>query len=224
MKKRNDKKSPIASVILIIFAIVFFLYIPVSGIYSLVKMSDTISLDDFWEGSSHKSGQAVSGMVHYVKPYMTVDHSINFISAGSEYYYIIYNDDYTKCICVRAKKNWDEQFNNSGYSEEGVQIKGRLVHMAYDNAEQVGVVAARLDKQGIDMETAYYIDDTQEFMAYISIIWGIFVIVDCIIFMRKKMKRHDAVKSSADKAVDVLGIVLLAAICVLAIYILEFKI
>lgn len=202
----------------------FALYFIISGAYDLIKMQDAMTLDEFWEETSHTGGEAVTGTVHFgTSSYLSIDHSVNLIPTGTEYYYLIFNDDYTKCVTIRAKKNWDAELDHNGYSEEGIQIKGRLVKLDYDARKQLGMMSSYLQELEVTVDGQYYIDDMMPLISWLSIATGIllFILLGCFGFaISNKM---NSFKTTKEKLWNGLGIVLLLIDFGMMIYIFSFR-
>lgn len=203
----------------------FALYFIISGAYNLIKLQDTVTLDEFWEEAVHTSGEAVEGTVHFASSsYLSVSHSVNYIiKTGNEYYYLIFNDDYTKCISIRAKNNWDAGLDHNGYSEEGIQIKGRLLKLDYDAGKQLDSLRSYLQELGVTVNDEYYIDDTLTLVSWLSIITGVllFVLMGCFGFIVSS--KMNSVKTTKDKIWIWIGSILVLVDLGLMLYVYSFR-
>lgn len=202
----------------------FALYFIISGAYNLIKMQDTVTLDEFWKETSHTNGEAVTGTVHFgTSSYLSIDHSINFIPTGTEYYYLIFNDDYTKCITIRAKNKWDAVLDHNGYSEEGIQIKGRLVELDHDVKQQLGSLYSFFQELGVTANSAYYIDDMLPLISWLSIAAGVLLLLLMGFFGFVISNKMNSFKTTRDKVWYGLGVVLLLIDFGLMLYVFSFR-
>lgn len=219
-KKQNFyQRHP--EIIFVIFALVFL----VMGVYNLIRMMNPISLDEFWEEDSHTSGTAVEGVVHFgTSPCYTVRHTLNhIIETGNEYYYLIFNDDLTKCVCIRAEKGWDDALDHNGYSEDGIKIRGCLTELDYEAKKELwnGSISSYIE-EGITVYGPFYIDGMQTRIAWLSIAAGVLLLVLTGVFSLAVNNKLNHFKAGQRKATGIIGLILFLIDAGLILHVLSF--
>ncbi|MBE6901102.1 MAG: hypothetical protein E7478_01355 [Ruminococcaceae bacterium] len=141
--------------IAVIFCLLMVLGALILSIVQICAIGDKVTLDSFFEGSFEK-GQYVKGVVTEVSPeYASVSHTASLIPTGKEHFYIIFNEDYTKCAVVRADKDWDKKFLSGG----GVEICGMVKNLDYEVRYMFSDDVAVLAAEGLTAVTVdHYID------------------------------------------------------------------
>jgi hypothetical protein len=227
-KKKKAKKENIfsrhplatAGFIVGLFAAFFLL----SGIYGLVKLADPVDLQEFWSEGRHDSGESVSGTAHYGSEVcFSIQHTINLIPTGTEYYYLVFNDDFTECIMVRAGKNWSKPFDHYGYSEDGVALRGCLAELNHDAKKQLTQMQSSLSKQGVTVVGEYYIDNMQPLVSVLSIVMGLLTFF-LIWFFARIIKPDQGFRYPQQRNLKTVAFVIVLTVdVVLMIYILNFR-
>lgn len=179
--ENNKKKETWKSVLGGIILIGMVLFIIVRSALVLVKTTNPVK---FTSESDFKfefgSEPYVDGYVFYgSKEYCELTHSMYLIPTGVEHYFLVFNDDFSNCISVRADKKWVKQFEDGiAISEDGVWIKGIVKRMNYKVSSEAQKTRQLLVAEGVTdaMETNYYID-------LLSVRYAIIALVDLIVLL-----------------------------------------
>ncbi|WP_455716145.1 hypothetical protein [Anaerosporobacter sp.] len=176
-------KKRILGVVLLVIGIVFYVY---NGILPLFAKSHSAPIELLFE-SNIDAGRYVKGEVHFAYKILEVKNRINFIPIGKEYYYLVFDEDITECVVVRADKDWLENFDKDGFSIDGVEVKGVLKKLNTDTshiglkltstAENIEEDSQKLSESGIDVKASgYYVDCLSDKYAVYTIV-SLFIIL-----------------------------------------------
>ncbi len=152
----KNVKTILVSVILIVMVVVLFAF----GLSPLFKKLSSQTVENIG-GASLTKGSYVEGVVYYASDeVLEVSNSLNFlIPMGKEHFFLIFNDDFSRCVAVRADKNWSAQFGEEGFNVDGVPIGGVVKDLDYDQQREMNEVVQTLQGYGITITAAtYYID------------------------------------------------------------------
>ena len=199
-------------VIAIIFCLLMLLGMMVYSIIQICAVGDKVTLDSFFEGSFEK-GQYVEGtVINAASEYASISHTVSFIPTGKEHFYIIFNEDYTKCAVVRADKDWDENFRGV---VDGVEISGMVRKLDYEVQRMFSTDVASLSAEGVSAVTVEYYIDCLSLRYSIMSLAASLIAVLCGVVMY--LNRHKDVKSP----VAAVALVVLFADCVFAMHVLS---
>ncbi|MBR2283700.1 MAG: hypothetical protein IJ874_04675 [Ruminococcus sp.] len=141
------------------------------GILGLVRQPQ--SIDDSFKNSFEKytvvEGYAEYGSNSYFIEYT---HSINFIPAAKEYYYLIFSDDMNSAVSVRAPKSFGKKFDENFEANELVRIKGKVRKLPTKVAPSVKQLMNEFAASGIFVESENYVDLLSTRLYVIQIIIG----------------------------------------------------
>lgn len=158
-KKKETWRSVLGGVVLV--GIVLFIIVRSALI--LVKTTKPVkftSESDF--KFEYVSEPYVDGYVFYgSKEYCELTHSMYLIPTGVEHYFLVFNDDFSNCISIRAGKKWVKQFEEGiAVSQDGVKISGVVKRMNYKVSSEADKTRnALISNEVVDaMETNYFID------------------------------------------------------------------
>ena len=162
------------------FGAVFFaiclLFLIVTGAMSLLKNGsvspNAADRGDVCEFTAVAAGKALE-----------MKHTLNFIPTGKEHYYLAVSEDGLVQFLVRAKPSWiDKHFGDSGSSEDGVTIKGRIVRTEYEMISEINEINIKLMQSGVitsdgALSTNYYIDARYKEFGLLRILCGVGITV-----------------------------------------------
>ena len=95
-----------------------------------------------------------------------ITHLVVVIPAGFDHYFLCADEDFSYCVVVRADKNWAKQFDEYGFSNEGVRVNGVLKEMDFDLSKEVNSMRAELETP----IAGYYVDTLSDRYAVFTII------------------------------------------------------
>ena len=182
-KKKKDSK--VASVLGIILLIGLAVFLIATAIVDLVSMSGVKKLASESVGSPD-AGSYVELTSSFGGEAGTMKHTINFIPVGTEYYYILFNDDFTQAIFVRADKKLKNSFNSSGLTTSPVTVKGKIRTMDYKLKKELANDVNSMSANGIDVAMSdkgeYYFIDAMTTKISVLKLAGFGFLVIAIIF------------------------------------------
>lgn len=189
MKEKKDKSMIVGSIILILIPVAEI----VMGILSF-SHSKTVLLSEIFDGDP--KGKYVRDKVEYAtQNYYTLSHSVNFIPTGKEYYYVIFSEDQSDAIFVRAGKKWGRFFNSrtlEAYSGP-VAISGKVKSLDYEARKGADKLQESFQSEGMPISVSYYyIDLLAKQYGILSILSGVlwFVIAAMFIYVNKGHSKH----------------------------------
>ena len=166
------------------FGVVFFaiclLFLIVTGAMSLLK-NGSVSPNAADRGDVCEFTAFAAGKVLEMK------HTLNFIPTGKEHYYLAVSEDGLVQFLVRAKPSWiDKHFDDSGFAEDGVTIKGRIVRAEYEMIKEINEINIKLMQSGVitsdgALSTNYYIDARYKEFGLLRILCGVGIIVVAVL-------------------------------------------
>ena len=176
-KAKSNKGNPVVAAIVIVLVVVGVIFF---GVNTKIKMGNSVDLEQlFEEGIVEGKGVNEPIKTQAIK-FLELSKRINgIIPAGKDYYYLIFNEDYTKCIAYRGSKAWNKSFDDvTGLSSKDVEIKGIVKEMSYDVSSQYNVFINGLKAEGYYISPQYYyIDGGAEVYSTIQIATGIVAIL-----------------------------------------------
>lgn len=128
-KKKSFKEK-------ISFAIFFLMIVGVSGwcLISGVRgllLAPVHSMDEAF--TKLVEGDVYEGTIDYITPEIgELKHTINFIPAGTEHYYLMYLEGVAKAVPIRVPKKWDKEYTGNAAMEVSLQARGIVREMDYD--------------------------------------------------------------------------------------------
>lgn len=149
----QPKLTPII-VLIVIVALWGIIYV-VLGTMGLLKASVPLT-------RNFTAGQKLEGSVEYSSScILEVNHTVeHFIPFGSEYYYIVFNNEDASAFVVRADKNWGDKFGSGGHSPQPVFIKGTAKRLGHDEAAEIRKQGQELSALGISLQGDVFLDLT----------------------------------------------------------------
>ena len=210
-----DKKGIIAVVIILLFAIGFMGF----GAYSLIQSkTNTVDFEEWLKNGAEKDVY-VEGEVSFSTPaYLEVSHTTNLIPSGKEYYYLVFSEDYSKCVSVRADKDFADQFDTFGYSADGVVIKGKAKRLTSENSSELNSLKTKMAGEGLAINAvSYYIDCKTDMLSWIQVLVGALILVIAIL-VAVTNKINNTSYAGAPKALSVMIIVAGVAMVALLMY------
>lgn len=195
------------------FIVLVFLFIAYSGISPLFAKSHSMALESLSD-SNAKAGRYVKGEVHFTSnKILEIKNSINLIPTGKEHYYLIFNEDGSECVVVRADKNWRKSFDSTGFSVDGVEVNGVLKKIDSDTKQDINDILQKMSDSGINPKvSSYYIDCLSDRYAIFTILSYLIMLVLFIGF-RLVIRRIMGNSLLVEKILVVLFVLFLFDIC-----------
>lgn len=157
----------ILSILLFAGIVVWFAW---TGVAPLFAKMNTSSMEQMFQGTVDK-GEYVDGKVLFGSDeFVEVSHSVNFIPTGKEHFFLVFNEEMTKCVVVRGDKNWSEQFDEDGFSSSGVQVQGAVKDMDWELEKELNEMLQSFAAEGITITaSSCYVDCLSDRYAYLTI-------------------------------------------------------
>ena len=164
------KFTSVASIILV--AAMALTYVVTAAVY-IVCAFTAPSIDTYME-ASEKKGKFVSTDVYYCDgPIYYMTHTVNGIPVAKQYYYVVY-DYQDRAILLCANKNFYKKFNDEGFAQNGVHIRGKAKKIDSDMREDMtdikNEVAEYYDVTAFGGTDILYIDNSGVFESFLRII------------------------------------------------------
>lgn len=220
--------------IFVIAVIVIALWCIVSGIIGLIGRNK-INTQTLFENGYHK-GDFFEGEISYGSDcVLCMKHTINFIPAAYEYYYVIMSEDFSGAALVRADKHFGENFVN-GTAAQPLNASGRVKATEYKTERELTSVQSELAAIGIHLSIDNYVDllSSKYYtlriaagIAYVAILTGF-----AFVFRSQKSNKFVSYENGAEntalnkttegKLVIVLTL-LMMAVLVLSLHLMEMR-
>ena len=181
--KEPEKKS-LKDKVLIALGLVIFIGIAVWCLVSGVKalfFAPVHSMEDAF--TDLVEGDVYEGTITCISPEVgELKHTINFIPAGTEHFYLMVSEDGTSVVPIRASKKWDTLYASTDWLEVSLQERGIVREMDYKvKSELMSDIAAAFTAEGIKVEQSYYLDLNANKMGTLQIVAGIAILL-CIVY------------------------------------------
>lgn len=160
------------TIIGIIIIVLIPIYLIVNGILSLVH-GESETIDELLSGGDMKGKYVEDEVWVSTQEFAGLKHTVNFIPTGTEHFYLVFNNDFTKCITVRADADWGEKFNSRTwlpYSDSPIEIRGKVKYLDYKVREYVDDIMGEMSGADGAFQISYYYIDL------LSVRYGIFSI------------------------------------------------
>lgn len=173
------KKSEAFAVFFVITIIA--LYFIATGLRPVFAMhKGVLSLDEFLDGNQ-REGRYIEDTIHVSsQEIMAYEHTMNYlIPLGTEHFFLIFNEDGSKCMVLRADEKWAEEFDaRTGYSQTGVMVSGLVKSLDYEVRYDLQERVAELKREGISLEVSFYcVDGLTKTYAMLNVLAGVLAIV-----------------------------------------------
>lgn len=194
--KKEKKESSLLAFILgmIMLAIIGIFLIILGGMDTF--SAEYNDIEEMYD-SHIESGDFFEGNVEYAsKNIYSIEHSYYNIPTGTEYYYYIFSDDYTKGIVVKADKDFADLFDRKTFEAKGtVTVKGKICESPSEISKLCREDNSDLRESGIDLSIieSYYLDLTNGKNAMQKIIAGVIVFLSIIMFIILRVKKDNEV-------------------------------
>lgn len=181
--KEPEKKS-LKDKVLIALGLVIFIGIAVWCLVSGAKalfFAPVHSMEDAF--MDLVEGDVYEGTITCISPEVgELKHTINFIPAGTEHFYLMVSEDGTSVVPIRASKKWDTLYASTDWLEVSLQERGIVREMDYKvKSELMSDIAAAFTAEGIKVEQSYYLDLNANKMGTLQIVAGIAILL-CIVY------------------------------------------
>lgn len=224
MKNRSEV-TPQKIFIIVLVLIGIGIYCITSGVWGVTE-SGKQSLNQVFTQSFEK-GNLFEGSIEAASPvFLKINHNINYlIPTGKEYYYLIFSDDYSTAISIRADKNFGESFDSTWKSTEKVIIQGRIKELPDMAKTRLTELKDTLLKNGMEVRIIdqYYIDTIGSNLYKMRIIVGICILLEVLLFYMIGKKNKFAYHTSSGKIAQIAGIVGAFVILILGVYLVTIK-
>ncbi len=188
-----ERKAKIKSVIGILLLLAFIVYYCVTAIVDLVSLGNSKAIDS-QTMEINDDGISVCGDFHYISdgPIFKMKHSINYlIPTGNEYYFMLFSDDFSKAIFVRADEDFADTFYNGKTTVEmskgkGYTITGKVRELDYKIKHEMSDYIEDLWDNNVEVlsngSEYLFIDLTVSFQCTLRLITA-FVFMLCTVFI-----------------------------------------
>lgn len=230
-RKREQKLTKVLTVLGVLMFLGYGLWSLGIGIYGLF-MAPKMELNEIANGIE-KYAIYEGNPAYVTECYGGMKHSINLIPVGTEYFYLVWSEDGTTAISVRAGKHWAEGKVGDDIVAGSVHIRGQARKMDYEVKNRLMEVMSYANEGGANfsLQSDYYLDLTCTRMNVFHIIVGLGIIV-LICFAiwatndnKRQMESGNPVgryKTVLPKWLVTVNGILLLGILILTIYVLTF--
>ena len=219
----------------------FLMLIGIFVLYLYTSVSDLVSLGNAGQIDSNlteirEDGVSVEGDFYYLTdgPVFSMKHSITgLIPIGTEYYFLLYSNDLTRCIFVRASEDYADDFYdevnvpNAEGKYYGAHVKGRVRELDSQIEREVSDMIDDLAAEGIEVisdgSDLLYIDLTTKVQAIIRLITSIVLLVSIVLIVilakfKGDVQLDDTEALGSFKPIGIIALVLLMVCIVSMIY------
>ncbi len=217
-KKPEKKESKLVSVLIVLFFGISGVWMIFSGIKGLF-LGESHPIEDVFQGIS--PGAVYEGEITKASTeFCSLKHTINLIPAGTEHFFLIYAEDLSSAVLVRADKSFDDDFTDSSMNEVSITGRGlarRLDYKVRDELESSGI------SDYLSVEQGYYIDLISGRICCLQMIAGIGILVLLIYgyWVLEKVIPEQAGKINQKNGNVIFLIVLFFIVAILMIYVLN---
>lgn len=202
MQPKQKKKSSTAGTIFAVVMFTFFALFQIGkGILVFIKREAPVALEMKSPIAVNKGDYVQTNAVYGGVKYCEFKHSVNFIPVGTEHFFLIFTEDLTQCITVRADKKWGENFENSISREpEGTKVKGYITKLDYKVSRFMEEYLCELNEDGLACQgdITVYIDLLATRYAVFGIVEGLFLLVFMIIVFVMTIKKRKMAEKQED--------------------------
>ena len=234
--KRKGTVWTILGFLMLIGIFVLYLF---TAVRDLVSLGNAVQIkDDLTD--IREDGVSVEGDFYYLTdgPVFSMKHTINgLIPIGTEYYFLLYSNDLTRCIYVRASEDYAEEFYeevdtpNAEGKYYGTHIKGRVRELDSQIKRESSEMINDLNAEGIKMVSSgsdiLYIDLTTKFQAILRLITSIVLLISIVLIVilaknKGDVELDDSESLGSYKPIGIIAVVLLLACIISMIYSCNF--
>ena len=234
--KRKGTVWTILGFLMLIGIFVLYLF---TAVRDLVSLGNAVQIkDDLTD--IREDGISVEGDFYYLTdgPVFSMKHTINgLIPIGTEYYFLLYSNDLTRCIFVRASEDYAEEFYeevntpNAEGKYYGAHIKGRVRELDSQIKRESSDMINDLNAEGIklvsDGSDILYIDLTTKFQAIFRLVTSIVLLISIILIVilaksKGDVQLDDSESLGSFKPIGIIAVVLLLACIISMIYSCNF--
>lgn len=213
-KSIKDKLYTMLFLIIIVGLAAWFLW---SGIRGLL-FANSHPMDDVFINAV--KGDVYEGDITLAsKEYCALKHTVNFVPAGTEHFYLLYSPGMDMAISLRAQEDWDESFGNDIVNEISLNGRGIVRELDYEVKQELSSIVSLLETEGIHVEQNLYIDLTANKMCCMQIFEGFSLILCIIYFSLRFYKKTES--ASYSRPITIAMIVLLMVTLGMVIYLLN---
>lgn len=156
VSKKKSAKEWFGIIFLAVMAIGIIVWCLWSGLRGLF-FAPVHEMDEVF--SSAVKGEVYEGSILYAsKEYGSLEHTINLIPAGTEYFYIMYAPTLNEAILIRAPKGWDSGFSSDLLNPLSLQARGMVRELDYEMKKELSETAAAFGEEGVHFESTLYLD------------------------------------------------------------------
>ncbi|MBE5883841.1 MAG: hypothetical protein E7291_05445 [Lachnospiraceae bacterium] len=174
--QKNNSGSLMVTILVIVGLFVGLLYF---GIGTQIKMANAISVEELLDGRN-VAGYGVEGTVTQPSvKFLQLNHRLNgIIPTGADYFYLIFNEDESRCIVYKGSGKWDKEFNETtGYTNTSVEIEGTVKKLPSEVRTYFNSTVSELNEAGLSfVAEAYYIDSSAGIDSIVYIVTAIIII------------------------------------------------
>ncbi|MBR6474313.1 MAG: hypothetical protein IKS98_02535 [Lachnospiraceae bacterium] len=231
-----ERKGIVWTILGFIILIAIFVFYLFTAVRDLVSLGNAKKIESSLT-EIHEDGISVEGDFYYLDKRFecSMEHSVNFIPTGTEYYYLLYSNDLASCIFVRASEDYADEFfeevnlPNADGLYYGTHLKGRVRELDSQIARDLSNTINQLNAEGITVITSgsevLYIDLTTKFQGILRLITSFALLVSLILIIILAKFKGD-VEIGQDlgsfKPIGIIAVVLLVASILSMIYSINF--
>ncbi|MCM1179182.1 MAG: hypothetical protein NC347_02915 [Clostridium sp.] len=177
-KKKDGKQIAALAFILLLFG-GMSIWCLLSGAKGLF-LANTHPMDEAF--TNLIKGDVYEGQIMYISPEVgELKHTINFIPAGTEHFYLMFSEDGEHVVPIRAPKDWHNQYTGDSVQTVSLQGRGMVRQMDSEVRSEFSSYVTAFGEEGIKMEPNLYVDLTSNKISILQIIAGILMII-CLVY------------------------------------------
>ncbi|MBP3337772.1 MAG: hypothetical protein J6L69_00015 [Lachnospiraceae bacterium] len=186
IKQKDNLGSAVLAIIVFVGFIIGLLYF---GISTQIKLAKSISVEELLDGRSVEDNGVNGTVNHESVEFLELEHRLNYIiPTGTDHYYLIFNEDGSRCIAYKGSGKWNREFDDvTGFTDSTVKIKGTVKKMPSEVKTYYNQAISKLNAEGFYFDAEpYYIDSSDGLKSIVQIITalaiiGVVIIGFCII-------------------------------------------
>lgn len=192
----GKKSSKLAAVFLILLfgsLIVFWIVSGLQGLFFAEKhpMDDVFNgavLKDRYEGQIKLASARICSLTHKIN---------GLIPTGTEHFFLIYAEDMSSAVFVRADKSWDDAFTSDLLNSVSIDGKGIVRKMDYKVKNEMSEFVAAASQQGMQIQQEVYIDLISDRMCWLQLVDAVLLPL-CILYYYFYLKHNPSKNNSIE--------------------------
>lgn len=175
MNGNKDIKGYLAPIIIVLMGVVLLFF----GVKNKFSINDAKTLEQFFNGECKRGDYIYDTIDTTSFEYLEMTKVLKIIPYAKEHYFIIFNEDYTKCVSYKGSGSWNKHFDkNTGKCDKTVVIEGIIENMEYKVESPYMEAVNKLKAEGyIFMENKENINSGMGLYSTMQILAGISLII-----------------------------------------------